>query len=141
MQLDVNGFPIKSFNIGTVGDNSIFSVKFQPDGNLLIGGNFSSIGNAVGAGSTSAATGAYLIPKGIARIKVLVTADANNGNHQLDASFLTNTSAEPGFTGGTDVYEGKAVIRDINLQSDGKVVVGGDFLKYDGTARRMVARI
>lgn len=97
----------------------IFSVYVQPDNRILIGGSFSAYN-----GTT--------IPKGIARL---------NSNSTLDATFLTGTGPEAGFQGGTDVYQGISVIRDIQLQSDGKTIVGGDYLKYDGTTRRMVSRI
>lgn len=92
-----------------------FAVRPQPDGKMLIGGNFRKY-NGVS------------IPKGLVRVEA---------NGTRDATFLTGT----GFTGGTSVYQGKSVIRDILLQSDGRIVVGGDFTVYDGTPRRMLARI
>jgi len=92
-----------------------FAVRPQPDGKMLIGGNFRKYnGN--------------LTPKGLIRVETTGIQDA---------TFLTGT----GFQGGTNVYQGKSVIRDILLQSDGKIVVGGDFTVYDGTSRRMLARI
>ena len=97
----------------------IFTILVQPDSRILIGGSFSAYN-----GTT--------IPKGIARL---------NSNATLDNTFLTGTGPEAGFQGGTDVYQGISVIRDIQLQSDGKIIVGGDYLRYNGTTRRMVSRI
>ena len=94
-----------------------FVVRPQPDGKMLIGGNFRKYNNnSVG------------MAKGVIRVDAAGT---------LDTSFLSGT----GFQGGTSVYQGKSVIRDILLQSDGRIVVGGDFTTYNGTARRMLARI
>ncbi|GEP50238.1 hypothetical protein FNO01nite_09100 [Flavobacterium noncentrifugens] len=102
--------------VGTGNGFTIFSAKFQPDGKVLIGGNFTSYGGAT-------------IPKGITRISA---TDATR-----DTSFLTGA----GFNGGTGVYEGVSVIRDIVLQSDGKIIVSGDYTTYDATPRRMISRI
>jgi len=110
--------------IGTGVNETIFSAKFQPDGKVLLGGNFK-----VFAGTT--------IPKGITRISIVVPTSPATPYIVRDATFLTGT----GFTGGTGVYEGVSVIRDLVLQSDGKIIVSGDYTQYDGTARRMIARI
>jgi len=93
----------------------VFSIKAQPDGYLLLGGNFVKYNNVS-------------IPKAIVRIKP---------TGAIDPIFISGT----GFVGGTDVYQGKSVIRDILMQSDGKIVVGGDFESYNSTNRRMLARI
>lgn len=101
--------------LGTSGLNFIFSVKIQPDEKVLIGGNFTQVGTTT-------------IPKGIARLTNVLT---------LDQTFLTGA----GFNGGTGVYQGVSVIRDIVLQSDGKIIVAGDYTTYNGTSRRMLSRI
>ncbi|RYZ47543.1 MAG: hypothetical protein EOP49_21055, partial [Sphingobacteriales bacterium] len=102
-------------NAGIGSGYNVFSLCVQPDGKLLIGGNFTQYNGEN-------------IPKGIARIY-------QDGTRDL--SFVTGS----GFTGGTLVYEGKSVVRDMVLQIDGKIVVGGDFTQYNGINRRMSARI
>lgn len=102
-------------SVGVGSGYNVFSICPQPDGKILLGGNFTEYNDEV-------------IPKGLARIY-------QDGSRDL--SFVTGT----GFTGGTTVYEGKSVVRDITLQTDGKIIVGGDFDKYDGVTRRMSARI
>lgn len=116
-----------AFNAGNIGVTSwdsttgagsgytIFAICLQPDGKILIGGNFTQYNGTN-------------IPKGLARIYQ---------NGERDLTFVTGA----GFTGGTGVYEGRSVVRDVVLQQDGKIVVGGDYTAYDGTARRMLARI
>ncbi len=127
VMLDENGALNPLFNAGGIGITSlesntglgsgfnVFSIMPQPDGEILIGGNFTEYNG-------------ILLPKGLARL---------NPDGTLDTNFLTGT----GFTGGTNVYMGKSVVRDIILQSDGKIVVSGDFTDYDGVTRRMIARI
>ena len=121
--LSNNGTTLMS-TIGTGNGETIFSAKFQPDGKVLLGGNFKAF-----AGVT--------IPKGITRISIVVPTAPATPYILRDATFLTGT----GFTGGTGVYEGVSVIRDLVLQSDGKIIVSGDYTVYDGTPRRMIARI
>lgn len=125
--VDANGNLVSTWNQGGIGVTNpetnvepgsgynIFTIKPQPNGEILIGGNFTEYNGTQ-------------LPKGLARLNIDGT---------LDTSFLTGT----GFTGGTNVYQGKSVIRDIVLQRDGKIIVGGDFTDYDGTQRRMLARI
>ncbi len=127
VMLDEDGALDPLFNAGGIGVTSletntglgsgfnVFSIMPQPDGEILIGGNFTEFNGIT-------------LPKGLARL---------NPDGTLDTNFLTGT----GFTGGTNVYMGKSVVRNIILQSDGKIVVSGDFTDYDGVSRRMIARI
>jgi len=110
-------FPFQGVNGGDLANSGYcaFSIKEQPDGKLLIGGNFVKYNNIT-------------IPKGIVRI---------NADGSRDPDFITGS----GFVGGTNVYQGKSVVRDILMQSDGKIIVGGDFDTYNTTNRRMLARI
>src|SRR5690606_12582908 len=41
----------------------------------------------------------------------------------------------------TGVYGSAGTLRNIFLQSDGKIIVSGDFTEYDNNPRRMIARI
>ncbi len=103
-------------------NQTIFTVAVQPDNKVLIGGTITRYN------STNNPANYVTIPKGIARLSPIGI---------LDDTFLTGT----GFQGGTDVYLGTSVIRDIQQQSDTKIITGGDFTIYDGTPRRMIARI
>lgn len=119
IKLTPSGALVSGFNGGGAGTggsyNHVFCFTIQPDSKFVIGGNFTKWNGAD-------------IPKGIARL---------NADGTRDLTFLTGA----GFSGGTNVYQGVAVIRDINLQSDSKIIVGGDYTTYDGTARRMISRI
>lgn len=87
-------------------DGPVFATVVQPDGRVVIGGWLENYN------STSR--------NGIARI---------NTNGTIDTSF------DPG--AGTD---GDAV-RAIARQSDGKILIGGEFTTYDGVSRKYIARI
>ncbi len=127
VRLNSDGTLDAAFNTGNIGVTSlesntgvgsgynVFSLCIQPDGKILLGGNFTQY-NGVN------------VPKGMARIYQ---------DGERDLTFVTGS----GFTGGTLVYEGKSVARDLVLQSDGKIIVGGDFTQYNGINRRMLARI
>jgi uncharacterized delta-60 repeat protein len=94
-----------TFNPGTGANNLIWSVVYQPDGRVLIGGEFTSYnGTAMNR---------------IARL---------NADGSLDGSF------NPG-TGVADR------IFSIANQPDGKVLIGGEFTSYNGTAMNRIARL
>ncbi|HRH70461.1 MAG TPA: hypothetical protein PLB89_13215 [Flavobacteriales bacterium] len=109
-RLNANGSLDASFNPGTgatgsVGNLGILSVVHQPDGKILIAGDFSSY-------------------NGTARNRIARL----NGDGTLDTGFNPGTgSANP--------------LRSIALQVDGKIIVGGDFTFFNGTARNRIARL
>jgi uncharacterized delta-60 repeat protein len=104
-RLSADGSLDTSFAPVSGADNSIRGMALQPDGRLLIGGQFSTFDGAGRAGI------ARLMPDGT-----------------LDLSF------EPGT--GTDEE-----VRSVAVQTDGKILIGGDFENYNGALRSSVARL
>ena len=99
-----------SFNSGSVGANAFISVAVvQPDGKIIIGGAFSTYNG------TSRAR--------IARL---------NSDGSLDTSFDPGSGA---------VGTASPYIDQMELQADGKIVIGGDFTGYNNTSRNRIARI
>src|SRR5262245_8619702 len=92
-----------TFNPGTGANDIVYSVIQQPNGKIIIGGEFS----------------AY---NGTSRIRLARL----NADGSLDASF------NPG--SGANNY-----VLSMALQSDGKIVIGGFFTTYNGTARNHIA--
>ncbi len=97
----------------------INSIAIQPDGKIIVGGSFNSYNGASA--------------KALVRI---------NSNGSIDTSFNTGT----GFVlFGTyisgNVYEYVGEIKTTALQPDGKIIVGGIFVKYNGTAIRNITRL
>lgn len=98
-----------SFNPGA--DGQIYTAAVQPDGKLVVGGNFTMIGGG-GSGTISRKFIARLNPDG---------------------------TVDTGFNPGAD-----GSVAAIALQSDGKILVGGQFSKLGGggaTARQRLARL
>jgi uncharacterized delta-60 repeat protein len=108
IRLNSNGSKDSTFNIGT-GFNSIFSSVYstpiQSDGKILVGGDFVSY-----QGSTQN----YLI--------------------RLNSDGSKDTSFNIGSGFGSIVYS-------IAIQSDGKILVGGDFTTFSGSSQNRLIRL
>ena len=105
VRANLDGSLDTTFNPGSGANDYISSVALRADGELLIGGNFSSYNGS--------------LRKGIA----LIAADGS-----LDNGFNPGL----GFNG---------AVNTVLAESDGKVLVGGNFTSYNGTPRRYVARL
>jgi uncharacterized delta-60 repeat protein len=96
------------FDPGTGADNNISAVALQPDGKVVIGGNFFNVDGTARSH--------------IARL---------NANGTLDTTFDPGTGLGPGLFW----------VSAIAIQSDGKILIGGDFTTFDGVARNNIARL
>src|SRR6478672_6700096 len=84
---------------------TIYAVCLQPDGKILIGGDFT-------------------VYNGVTRIRL--------------ARLNVDGSTDYSFNIGTGV---SGIVHTIVCQSDGKILIGGNFSYYNGTSRRSIARI
>ncbi len=102
-----NTFNSKFINPLTVFNNpGVYTIKEQPDGKILIGGDFKSYDGTYSFGITR-----------------------TNSDGSFDNTF-TNYDSSMGFNN---------TVRSIDLQLDGKILVGGDFTSYEGiTASRII---
>ncbi|MDQ3191067.1 MAG: T9SS type A sorting domain-containing protein [Bacteroidota bacterium] len=100
-----NGNNDNSFNIGTGFDNLVTAVAIQTNGQIIVGGSFTFF-------------------NGVARNRIARL----NTDGTLDLSF------DPG--SGFNSY-----IETIAIQSNGKILVGGGFTSYNGTAKNSIARL
>lgn len=118
VRLNTDGTVDTGFNtrVGTGGTGGgITAIELQSDGKLLIGGGF---------------TGWNGTPSGrIARI-------LSDGT--TDQQFITNVGA--GISGGVG-SSGGAFPSDFEIQSDGKIVVVGDFTQFQGSTQEFVLRL
>ena len=148
-------------NTGTGTSLTVLSIAIQSDGKILIGGGFSTWNGATGMGrivrlnsdgtrdttfSTNIGTGASgpveeIVVQSDGKIVVAGGFSAWNGvtvgrivrlnsDGTRDTTFTTNNG-----TGAS--YD----ILSIAIQSDGKIVVGGDFGLWDGTTVRRIVRL
>ncbi len=105
VRLNANGTLDAAFNTGIGANATVRTIALQSDGKIIMAGDFTSF-NGITRSS-------------IARL---------NANGALDASF------DPG--SGTN-----ATVRTTTIQSDGKIIIGGDFTTFNGTARNRIARL
>ncbi|MEO8591175.1 MAG: delta-60 repeat domain-containing protein [Flavobacteriales bacterium] len=140
-----------NFNLGAGADSTVYCTTLQPDGKIIIGGDFNNYngtgrskiarlntdgsldsgfnpGTAIGA-STQVRT-IIRQPDG----KILVGGNFNKGIVRLNA----DGSPDASFTQGSGVSQ---PIYSILLQSDGKIIIAGDFFYFNGTARNRIARL
>lgn len=137
-------------------NNTVQAVVTQPDGKVILGGDFSKVNTApfagiarlnfdgstdfsfnVGSGIAGLVRALALQPDG--KIIVAGAFDSVNGTPRFNiARLLTNgrldTSFNPGI--GTD-----SAIRTVSLQPDGKILIGGDFNSVNGTNINYIARL
>lgn len=157
-RLDADGTIDTSFNPGTGADYWVTSAALQPDGKLLIGGWFyyyngiernriaringdgsidTSFDPGTGIDSWSWINAIVLQPDG----KVLIAGEFTTYNGiernriaRLNPDGSLDTSFDPG-NGPSEV------VKSILLQPDGKILIGGLFSNYNGTARNRIARL
>jgi uncharacterized delta-60 repeat protein len=96
-----------SFNTGSGFNNSVYSIVVQPNGKILVGGSFTSY-------------------NGIATNKIIRL----NTDGSIDSSFVIGS----GFGLNSNVLE-------IAIQTDGKILVGGNFASYNGTFAQKFVRL
>lgn len=105
VRINADGSLDNSFNPGTGTGSSVFSIAVQADGKILIGGTFTSY-------------------NGTPRSRIA----------RLNADGTLDTSFDPG----TGTNEGVIKIR---IQPDGKIIIVGSFIEYNGITRNRVARL
>lgn len=155
-RLHANGSADTSFDPGSGAPHGVKSVAVQPDGKVLIGGWFREVDgvtrrgiarlNADGSvddgfddcsGANAWVNAVALQPDG----KVVIVGQFTEVNDvprtrvaRLNADGSLDTTFDPGL--GPD-----SRVRAIALQADGKILIGGDFVKVDGEDRNHIARL
>jgi uncharacterized delta-60 repeat protein len=94
-----------AYQLASPPDGIVRALVVQPDGKLIIAGDFQNVGDTARG-----------------RIARFTTTGA------LDTTFATGAGAN-------------GTIRQIARQSDGKIIIAGDFTSYDGVARGRIARL
>ena len=160
-RLNTDGSIDATFNPGGLGtDGSVYDMLLQPDGRILLTGNFTTV-NGTSAnklvrlnadGSVDGTFNAGVGPNGSSYTlalqtdgKILVGGTFNSYNGaaaqfvaRLQASGTLDPSfSSAGFTNGPGSYDG---VYCLALQADGRIVIGGSFAGYGGVACTGVAR-
>ena len=155
-KLNSNGSVDTTFNTPSGSNNNVEEFAFQPDGKILVGGNFTNYNNAnVGYfirldqdGSLDEAFSAVAVVDnqvlGIAIQsdgKIIIGGDFSNVNgvsRGRIARLNPNGSLDLTFNPGAGFDN---VVYEVTLQPDGKILVGGEFMFYDGQLNRRLIRL
>ncbi len=137
-------------------DAAVYSIALQPDGKILIAGEFTSVNGSArnrvarlnangstdatfvpGSGANSEAYNVLLQPDG----KVLVGGAFTQFNGVAQGCLVrlnATGTVDNTFTTGTGL---NAALQDFALQPDGRIVVAGNFTTFNGTPRSRIARL
>jgi uncharacterized delta-60 repeat protein len=155
-RLNNNGSLDTSFDPGTGANDYVAALALQADGKLIIGGQFTmyngtprnriarlnSNGSLVtsfdtGTGANGAVNALALQADG----KILIAGDfttyngtSRNRVARLNSNGSLDTTFDPGSGAG-------GVVNAVALQSDGKLLIVGDFTVFNGTSRGRIARL
>jgi uncharacterized delta-60 repeat protein len=156
VRLNANGTKDTAFNPGTSTNAGIFDCALQSDGKIIIVGGFTSYNgtpknrvarlNADGTLDTTFTTGTgpddWIEETAIqADGKILIAGSFNNYNgtaRSRVARINADGTLDTSFTVGTGA---DARVRTVAIQGDGKIVIGGDFNNFNGTASKRLARL
>jgi uncharacterized delta-60 repeat protein len=105
VRLNTNGSYDDTFNLGSGFNDSVNAIAIQPDGNILVGGNFTSYQD---------------VDRG--RFVRLEASGSYDNTFNLGSGFNDSVNA-------------------IAIQSDGKILVGGNFTSYQDVDRSRFARL
>ncbi|HSC75220.1 MAG TPA: thrombospondin type 3 repeat-containing protein [Pseudomonadales bacterium] len=155
-RLNSDGSLDASFNPGTGASSEIYAIALQADGKVLIAGDFtvyngtviSRIARLNSDGSLDTSFNPGTVADGGVN-SVVIQADgkvliggffsAYHGIARLNSDGSMDTSFNPGM--GPDAVDFVAHIYSVAIQADGKVLIGGGFTSYNGTARNYIARL
>jgi uncharacterized delta-60 repeat protein len=174
VRLNSDGSRDTSFNIGTgfrgsldgttAGDDSVNTLAIQEDGKIIVGGNFTSY-NGVGANriirlnSDGSRDTSFNIGTGFSGIdrsvyKLVVQSDGKiliGGNftsyNGLGANKIIRLNSDGSRDSSFDMgagfgdWFGGGVVNSILLQTDGKILVGGDFRTYQNNSVNRLIRL
>ena len=110
-RLNADGSLDTTFTPGTGANAQINNISIQSDSKIIIGGSFTSYNG--------------ITTNRIARL---------NGNGILDTTFNIGS-------GFTSITNANPNVKSTSIQSDGKIIIGGNFTKYNGTDKNRIARI
>jgi uncharacterized delta-60 repeat protein len=159
-RLNVNGSLDNSFNTALGPNGPVHAIAIQPDGKVLIGGIFTSVNGTgrdrlarlnsdgsvdtgfnpgVSGGASPTVRSIVVQPDGKFIVGGAFTTVAGQTRNQIarfNSDGTIDTGFNPSFTGGST-----PAVYSVALQTDGKVVVGGNFTTVGGQTRNRIARL
>ena len=156
IRLNTDGTEDSSFNIGTGFNNFVYAIETQADGKILVGGNFTSYNgsnenyiirlNTDGTKDSSFNSGigfnsSVNVIKTLADGKILVggsftmyKGDTENQIIRLNIDGTKDSSFNTGIGFNSTILA-------IEIQTDDKIVVGGQFTTYKGGTENRIIRL
>jgi len=155
-RLNADGSLDATFNPGTGANNVIWTTALQANGKIIIGGNFTSYNGTArnyiaclnadgsldatfnpGTGASSYVNTTLLQPDG----KIIIGGNftsyngtARNYIARLNADGSLDATFNPGIGANNFIFR-------TAVQADGKIIIGGNFTSYNGTARNYITRL
>lgn len=158
-RLNIDGTFDNSFNTGYGANNIIRAIAIQPDGKIIVGGDFNSFDNVdrgkitrlnsdgsidnsfnpgIGANGGGAIINTIAIQSdGKVLIGGFFTSFDGTSLNRI-ARLNSDGSVDNNFNPGSGANEG---ILNITLQNDGKIIVAGYFSTFNGVARNKIVRL
>jgi uncharacterized delta-60 repeat protein len=145
-RIDENGLIDNSFNTGSGVNNTVTSMALQPDGKIIIAGNFttyngvpkSKIARLNSDGTLDASfTLGVTAPNTI--VKIALQSDGKiimKGDNGVLTRLNANGTNDNTFSGSV-VNDVKSIV----VQPDGKIILGGNFFAYGVTNRNRIIRL
>jgi uncharacterized delta-60 repeat protein len=147
-RVNTDGSPDVTFNPGNACSGTVYSISRQTDGKIVLGGWFSQYfdaprGGVVRINLNGSIDTTFNPGTGAGTVNVLATAIQSNRKILIGGDFTsyngvsinrlarlnTDGSLDPSFHIGTGANDR---ICTISIQSDGKIIVGGYFLNFNG---------
>lgn len=157
-RLNANGTIDHSFNPGTGADNSVDALALQPDGKILIGGAFNtyngmSVKRVARLNADGTLDKTFKLDKEIDGLvyaitlqpngKILVGGYFHSFNGKMRFGGLTRLNADGSFDKSFNPGKGTLLssVDVITLQPDGKILISGNFIFFNGIIRDHIARL
>jgi uncharacterized delta-60 repeat protein len=153
-RLNADGSLDPSFAPTSGANNAIESITLQPNGRIVIGGNFTIVNgvvrNRIARLNLDGSLDTSFAPVGGMNENVTTTALQPDGKIVVGGGFSTvngvarnriarlnpDGSLDTSFAPGADYY-----LQAVALQTDGKILIGGRFSTVNGVARNFIARL
>lgn len=149
-----NGFLV---SMGTAFDGAVNAIAVQADGSIVVGGAFTQFNgatrnNIARLNSSGGLDGTFYAGTGFSGAVNAIAINPTTGDIAVGGAFALFDGASysriavlaaNGHLNGTFVPTTGAngVVESVAFQSDGKVIIGGNFNQYNGVSRAYIARI
>ncbi len=151
-----NGYIDPTFNVGSGCNNQIYAMAIQKDQKIVVAGNFTRYNNLpvggiirllpdgsvdtsfdVGAGADAVIESVLIEPNG----KILVGGRFTSFN-KVTANHLVRLNSDGSMDSGFNIGAGfDKNIFVMGLQSDGKIIIGGNFVNFNGVSQKRILRL